>query len=556
MRNALLFVCGLFLATSCSLLLDTSAAQCVTDNDCSAFASGTTRSVCGPRNVCMKGPECLTNTECLNVPGALPSTCRKSDHKCVVLGTKDCVYQAEAGDLSDDNTLWFGILSQRTSAPHMEAAVDLVRQEIVRASNLPPATVNGPRRPLAFVSCNTEGQALVASLNHLINDVQVPAIIGANVSGDVVMQLQNFTTNAGILSISPTAAAPNLSDIDTKGLFFRASASDLIGVKSLAYILETVVEPQLRGGATPVLAANEPLNVAVLYRDDALGNSDSGALSTFGVFNGKPARDNGSHYQTISYGDGSGANMGAARKAMAVSQLIAFRPHVIFVFGGPEFGPMDKDVETRWPADAKYRPTWLVVKGIGSVFTDSIGTNADWARRVYGTQPFVDKTTSAYAAFEASFKSKFPPMVAQQVGATATPSFYDSAYVLAYAVTANRGNPVTGANLASAIRNQLTPVPMGVMLPKARELSVGFDNAFTALTALSAGERIDLQGLTGKLDFLPNGDVNQTQEIFCMRTEPDAQGGFGKVVGTKSSGMYFDPLRAQVIGSVMGCPGP
>jgi hypothetical protein len=555
MRKLLLVVGALLLATSCSLLLDTSTSQCVTDNDCSGFTAGGARSVCGPQNVCIKGPECLTNAECLNAPGAPPSTCRKSDHKCVVLGSKDCVYQAEAGDLSDDNTLWFGILSQRTSAPHMEAAVELARQEIVRASNLPPATVNGPRRPFAFVSCNTESKTLDTSLNHLLNEVQVPAIVGANISGDVIEQLQNFTTAAGVLSISPTAAAPTISDIDTKGLFFRASGSDIIGVKSLAYILQTVVEPQLRAGATPLLGPNEPLNVAVLYRDDALGNSDSNALTTIAVFNGKPARDNGSHYQTIPYGDGSGGAMSDARKAMAVSQVITFRPHVIFVFGGPEFGPMDKDVEARWPTDAKYRPTWLVVKGIASVFTDSIGTNADWARRVYGTQPFVDKTTTAYAAFEMSFKSKFPPNVAQQVGSTATPSYYDAAYVLAYAVTANRGNPVTGANLANAIRNQLTPVPAGVM-PKPRELSVGFDNAFTALTALSAGDRIDLQGLTGKLDFLPNGDVNQTQEIFCMRTEPDAQGGFGKVVGVKSSGMYFDPQRAQVIGSVMGCPGP
>jgi hypothetical protein len=292
----------------------------------------------------------------------------------------------------------------------------------------------------------------------------------------------------------------------------------------------------------------------VLFREDALGISDNNALATSAVFNGKAARDNGSHFQAISYGDGSNGDMGAARKAMAVAQVVAFRPHVIFVFGGPEFGPMDQSVEMRWPADARYRPTWLVVKGIASVFTGSIGSNADWARRVYGTQPFVDKSTPAYAAFESSFRSKYPPNVAQQVSATATPSYYDAAYVLAYAVAANRNSPVTGANLASAVRNQLTPFPGG--MPKAREVSVGFDNAFNALTALTNGERIDLQGLTGKLDFLANGDVNQTQEIFCMRTEPDAQGGFGKVVGVKSSGMYFDPQREQVIGNVMGCPGP
>jgi hypothetical protein len=107
---------------------------------------------------------------------------------------------------------------------------------------------------------------------------------------------------------------------------------------------------------------------------------------------------------------------------------------------------------------------------------------------------------------------------------------------------------VTGANLAAAIRARLTP--------PGRKVSVGYDRIFEVLSALASGERVDLQGLTGSLDFLPNGDVPQTQEVFCMKTEPGPGGSFGKVVGVKASGMVSDAETGMVTGTIMGCPGP
>jgi hypothetical protein len=209
---------------------------------------------------------------------------------------------------------------------------------------------------------------------------------------------------------------------------------------------------------------------------------------------------------------------------------------------------MDKAIEARWPPTLKYRPFYLVVKGLASVFISDIGTNMDWARRVYGAQPFVNKTTLPYAAFETAFKTAFPPAIAINVSATATPSYFDAAYVLAYAVAANGGNPVTGPNLSDAIRAKLTPAPMGT--PAARQIMVGSDNIFAAFTALGMNDRIDLQGLTGNLDFQKNGDVDQTQEIFCMQTEGD------HVSGVKSAGMVFDPSLGMVTGAILNCPGP
>jgi hypothetical protein len=539
-------------SASCSLLIDSSAIQCDTNADCARLSGGPTKMVCSDARVCVKGPECATHAECLALNPSQASLCRKSDFKCAPLTSPECVYRAEPSDLTNENTLWFGMISPRTSGPHMEAAADLVRNHVSRSGNLPAATILGERRPMAYVSCTNDGGGFEKSIDHLLNVVQVPAIVGSNDSGDVVAMLTKHNTpKAGVLTLSPTASAPGISDIRNDGLFFRMSGINTIAVKGLAFVLRSVVEPTLRGGPSPVLGKDEPMKVAVLHKSDAVGLADAGAAASLVTFNGKPAAANGSNYKVIDYGHpGDPANtMPAARYAAAVAAVLAFQPHAIFVFGSLEVSNMDKEIENRWPA-IPYRPYWMVVKGIATVFTNDIGYNQDWARRVYGSQPLVDKGTSAYRSYEQSFRANYPNLM---VGVTATPSYFDGAYLLAYAVAANGLRPVTGRNLADAIRTRLIPAKGA---PPARQFAVGYDNIFGVLNALSGGERIDLQGLTGNLDFLENGDVNQTQEIFCMQTEATTDGALGKVIGVKASGMIFDPLSDSLTGSITGCPGP
>jgi ABC-type branched-subunit amino acid transport system substrate-binding protein len=537
---------------ACSRLVDSSPNQCFIDNDCVGRAPPGTRAVCSADYLCVAGPQCSTHADCLARDPATPSLCRKSDFKCAPLATDECSYKAEPADLTNENTLWFGMISPRTSGPHMEAATELVRQHIVRSGNLPAATVLGQRRPMAFVSCTNDRGGYARSIDHLMNVVKVPAIVGSNDSGDVVAMLTTHDTpKEGVLAISPTASAPGISDIKNDGLFFRLSGINTVAVKSLAHVLRQVVEPQLRAGPRPVLAPGEQMKVAVMHKSDAVGLSDAGSAASMVFFNGKPAAANGSNFRVVDYGHpGDPSNtMPAARYAAAVADVLAFKPHAIFVFGSLEFSAMDKEIETRW-AEPAYRPTWLVVKGIVTVFTNDIGSNEDWARRVYGAQPLVDKSTTAYRSFEQSFKANFPSLM---VGATATPSYFDATYLLAYAVAASGPLPITGRNLADAIRARLMPLMPG---PPLRQYSVGYDSVFGVLTALSNGERIDLQGLTGSLDFLDNGDIAQTQEIFCMQTEPGPNGSFGRVIGAKASGLIFDPVTETVTGTIAGCPGP
>jgi hypothetical protein len=542
---------ALVMSWSCSRLVDTSPIQCTTNADCAGLFDGG-RAVCTADKLCVRGPECVSNAECVLANPAQPGICRRSDQKCAPLASPQCVFRAERTDLTDDNTVWFGVISPRTSAPHMEAAVEMVRGEMVKSGNLPAATATGQRRPFAYVSCTNDGNNFEKSMDHLMNTVQVPVIVGSNASGEVISMLTKFNApKAGVLTLSPTGSAPGISDIKNDGMFFRLSGTNTVAVKSLAYVLKAVVEPQLRMGPNPVLAPGEPMKVAVVHKSDAVGLSDANNAATLLFFNGKPANANGPFYKVIDYGDPTDPNNidQPGRYRAAVAQVLDFKPHAIFVFASLEFAALDKEIENGWP-QIPYRPFWFVVKGIAGIFAKDIGSNEDWARRVYGAQPYVNQMTQPYRSFEQAYKALYPDL---QVTATATPSYYDTAYLLAYALVANDPHPITGRNLADAIRNRLMPVKGDSTI---KQFTIGFDSLFPGFKALNDGERIDLAGLTGNMDFLPNGDIDQTQEIFCMQTQPDPKGGFGKVIGVKGSGLIFDPTKDTVVGTIAGCPGP
>ena len=90
-------------------------------------------------------------------------------------------------------------------------------------------------------------------------------------------------------------------------------------------------------------------------------------------------------YKAINYGDPSDPNnpTPAARYAAAVADVVAFQPHVIFVFGSLEFcghGQGDRG-HVAGGGRRTARSGWWS-RGSPHVFANDIGTNESWARRV------------------------------------------------------------------------------------------------------------------------------------------------------------------------------
>jgi len=96
-----------------------------------------------------------------------------------------------------------------------------------------------------------------------------------------------------------------------------------------------------------------------------------------------------------------------------------------------------------------------------------------------------------------------------------TSASYDAFYLLAYATSALApGEPVTGASLAKAFARL---VPSAAPGTRPSGIDVGRAGILDAYRALQAGERIDLGGASGALDFdLATGSAPLDQAISCL----------------------------------------
>lgn len=161
---------------------------------------------------------------------------------------------AAAGCAEEQEPLKIGLLLDYTGSP--DVSVD--RQ---RGLELAVAQVNEEGgvlgKPVEFVMADAPGdmEVALASVRRLIEEEGVHAIVGPNSSAASTRIAQEITGPAGIPTISPSATAPSLTDLDDGDFFFRATVSDAFQGPVLARIVR-------EQGFT---------NVGLTYRDDPYG---------------------------------------------------------------------------------------------------------------------------------------------------------------------------------------------------------------------------------------------------------------------------------------------
>lgn len=543
---------------ACSLALDHSASQCETTVDCQARGPAFARLICSEKHVCVSEGGCNTNAECQAANGGQPYICRKADRTCVSLTSKECTQLiSEPTDIADDNTIWVGSPNLSAVVPTNDAGQPLqptyslgyrvAREEISKLGRgLPPVNPGGPRRPLALVLCDdTDPTTLPRILQHLVGDLRVPVIFGDN-SSNTLTALTTSTVQAGVLTLSGSATAPSLAQVQTNGLFLRTAASDEQSVDALAAYLATVLEPQLRSGAKPGLGSGEQLRVAVVHKGDTLGLALSGRAASVVKFNGKSVNDNGSNFLDSNYGDPNDPNntTPAALFAKSVADTLAFKPHVILAFGSNgDMKNLAPQIEAQWPAGAS-RPYYLANTGPGSELSKLVGANQDWASRIISANQALDRSTPDYAAYAATVNGEFSGTPGgPSIGGT---NQYDIFYALAYGIVAVGGQPLTGANIAKGMRSHQS----------GRPLNTGGAHIFDVYSALAAGDKIDLRGVATTLKWDNNGDVFATIELDCPKTAP-SDGGIGPSIGLKPTGLVYDATSKTITGTATAtCPGP
>jgi branched-chain amino acid transport system substrate-binding protein len=520
----------------CSLIVDTKADQCTTDVDCKALGGGTCQG-----GVCTGGAplrECSSNADCKGRGDFW--VCNKTAGTCASLHSTECT--TVDGDYTNDDAFLIGSIlptagPDKDTGHPMENSIRLALADFIDAANgLPKA--GGGTRPFVLVGCNDNSDADVAvtAAKHLANDIGVPAIIGAAFSGITIKVATTVTIPAGVLLISPSATSVAITDLQDNGLVWRTSPSDVFQAKALALLMpqiEAAVHAEL-----PSLPQGAGVRVAILNKGDSYGSGLGKALEKILTFNGKPALDDANRdlYKRLDYGNPDDPTADPTRYPDKVAQILAFKPHVVLVFGTNEgvtnvFSPIVDGWANATKGSPQPLPRFLFSDG-GEVpdLWDKIGANKDLRSRILGTVPGTNN--GLYLGFKSAYKTKFSndgdPAVFGAAGS------YDAAYLLGFAAVAIGAQPVTGANLVGGLKKEVPP---------GTSIDVGTDSINPAFKVLEAGKNIDFNGSSGPLDFdVTTGDAPSDIQIWCMPAD-----GSGKATSAMNSGEYFDASKPNAI---------
>lgn len=528
-------------ATSCSLIVDSNAAQCTVDADCKGELAGRTCDT--EKGVCMAavdpGEKCTLNADCKKKGTFF--VCRKDTQKCVDLTSANCktihtTKKIDAEAYNNDNALIIGSITPSASTAYpgdkeygiaVESGIDLALDDFGKVNGIPVGT-GGDTRPIVVVSCNdgeNEDQGIAAA-KHLVNDLGVPAIIGYPFSGTTIDIATEVTIPAGVLLFSPAATSNDITKLNDKDLVWRTSPPDSFQATAL-----TLYYPEVEARARklfPKIMPADKLKVAILYLDESYGKGLADALQTTLTFNGKGAAEQlDTYFKRISYGASDSLDLSK------VQDVVDFAPNVIFIFGNSEGLQLFDPIEKNWKAQADdHRPMWVFPDGgKNSDLWDKSITTEELRQRVSGSVPGVlGGTYKPYGTFLLSWSSsKYASSDATQLGVAGA---YDIAYMLAYSAVAVGSNPLTGANLVKYGLRKMVP---GNNIEK---VIVGPGNGVIqdTFTSLLAGKAIDIEGTSGPLNFNQFGEAASDVQIWCV---PKGTG--GKIAGSAiTSGLYLD----------------
>jgi len=416
-------------------------------------------------------------------------------------------------------------------------AVDLARADFAQMMGGTNARRGGAgAHPIALVACD-DAVDPARAIHHLVDDVEVPAVIGFRTSKEVIDLATSTLIPRGVLGVAALNTSPMITSLPRPSgqprMIWRTTYSAAQTALPIGLLVPEVLEPELR--AQPkVLGKEGLLRVAVVRQDDAAGIGFADVLFRSLRYNGRSALENEGSYHEFVYSFDAGPDKRPEYEKIA-AKVLAYAPHVVVYFGADDaFLRILEPLERGW-RDAAYRPRYVKPSALSPAILSFVGKNADRRHR------FLSLTSVSTTAANARFVSRYNETFSEGITRTFSPnSSYDAFYVVAYATYALGDQPVTGASLARAI---------GRLVPPGRAVDVGPSGIFDALNTLAAGSNIDLHGATGRLDFdLETGDAAVDLAILCINA--DAQ---GMAFDNVESGLVYDAAANKLRGA-LHCP--
>ncbi len=323
--------------------------------------------------------------------------------------------------------------------------------------------LDGDTMVLSHADAQCDPTAGVDAGNKLVNVEQVVAIVGASCSGATNGMVQSVTIPAGVMSISDSATAPSISELEDNDLVFRVAASD-------AYQGVALAQLAINAGYTKLAMtySNDDYNagVATVFEQ---AFQDLGGEITGSQMHEPEKQSYRSELSTLS---GNGAE-GLALFAYYGSSGITI------VRNSLENGLFGK---------------FLAADGMFDVSViEQIGAEA-LAGNIMITQAASDDENISYQAYAAAYG----PAYEEQGYSPSAPYAahgYDAAFLVALAIE-KAGSTDRGA-MSAALR-EVASGPGTVIRP---------GEWAKAKAAIAAGEDINYEGAVGNNDFDANGDV-------------------------------------------------
>lgn len=336
--------------------------------------------------------------------------------------------------------------------PQIQQGVELAIEHLNAAGG-----VGGEPVELAVADTRSEPNTAVEEARRLVEDEGVHAIIGPLGTAPALAVAEQISGPLRILTISPSATSPALSDVDDGGFLYRTAISDAAQGPILAQL---------------VIADLEFEDIAVLHEDSVYGR---GLLATFeaaypGRVTSVPYAQGQASYRT----ELEAASVGAAPALVAIGYPTEA---IVFVREAIEDGLFE---------------SFVFVDGTRSIeMIEALG--ADRLEGSKGTAPSTGPQTEATRAFDDAFLERF--------GALPATPFVREAYdaTIAIGLAAEAADSFEGSALVASLEQVANP-PGAVVTPGVASLTTG-------LASLRDGDEVNYRGAASEVDWDDQGDL-------------------------------------------------
>ncbi len=490
--------------------------------------------------------ECRTNADCAALGAGAPYLCRPSDHACVPLLSEACTLAYDAENAKDPNAVFFGAFAPLSNVRPGDNSIIWAHRLALQELNGDsiggiPGGPGGARRPLVMVVCNSAEASVAPAFQHLIEELEVPAILATVRSGDLREQYDKYRAR-NVFYLSPIAVSSVIANEEDGGRIWNLLGQPSDFAPTYKALLERA-EAYVR--AERSLDADTPLKVALIGSEDALDYELANAVTPGLAVNGKPASADPKHFMRFDVP----AKPNYVEEAAKVGE---FQPDIVISTASEKFsaaGALQAQLEADWESYFEVidppRPFYILSPYNAGNLAPIEGRLEDWLdahedeedqRRYVGI--------SIASAPDSSLQNTYAVRLASAFGEDAisdTANYYDAVYYLAYAIfAAKQPSALDGTALAAGMQRLLS----------GPSFNVGPSDTNAAFAALGKnGATIRLESTLGPPGLDPVTGVRPVVgSVFCFRRS-------GNNVTPQFDQLRYDRTKHTLEGELGCVPG-